>query len=73
MSLLLEQCEIGTNSIDSVPHSSTFNNEARNLILENFCHDNVIIPDDQEINELVLELHMFKHELDVLFKKIKLS
>ena len=63
MSLLLEYCEMGTYSIDSVPHSTKLNTDARRLTLQHLCQENAVIPEDQEINDLVLKISNFRYQV----------
>ena len=65
---------MGTYSIDSVQPSTKFNNDARQHILrkmhsQEIFQDNALIPEDQEINDLVLNLTKFRYQVYFLYSQ----
>ena len=52
MSLLLEKCEMATQSIDNPP-SNSFNADIQLFVQEQLRQDKKLLVDDQEVNDLV--------------------
>ena len=52
MALLLEKCEIATNSIDELKPSD-FNDDAKYFVQQKFNKEDNFLEADQEVNDLV--------------------